>query len=317
VAKRREESLPENFVSTRTDLTTLKHTTTDNGDAFRAAADRAPSSGAETGAAAEASNQSKRLSILCVAAAGDGRGPDVRVSAAPPLRLTTHNKPILHHSTTHKDMKENETYLPELRRSGLTGPIARAVPVLFAVATLLFSPIPAKAQLVTLANPHWNISLTDYGYSDFLLDNTPGFEGREYLSGEWGAAIGYQPAGEPMLAPRFLEPMFLFPDWATLSPFKVKSPLAQIGLNADTCPLRSPSSRMAISRSPCATRCSTRWLARRWASPGLGHQHEPVPPQQSLRAQTDRHDSEYFQRGHHECSVLPISARLAIGPRRL
>ena len=26
-------------------------------------------------------------------------------------------------------------------------------------------------------------------------DNTPGFQGREYLSGEWGAAVGYQSNG--------------------------------------------------------------------------------------------------------------------------
>ena len=43
--------------------------------------------------------------------------------------------------------------------------------LLAALATLL-SPRPASAQGLTLANPHWNITLTDFGYSDFLLDNT-------------------------------------------------------------------------------------------------------------------------------------------------
>jgi hypothetical protein len=95
----------------------------------------------------------------------------------------------------------------------------------------------APGQGLTLANPHWNITLSDFGYSDFLLDNTPGFEGREYLSGEWGAAIAYQPSGGPALAPRFLDPMFLFPDWPTLSTFDVKSPLAQVGLNNDSLPI--------------------------------------------------------------------------------
>ena len=108
--------------------------------------------------------------------------------------------------------------------------------LLAALATLL-SPRPASAQGLTLANPHWNITLTDFGYSDFLLDNTPGFEGREYLSGEWGAAIAYEPADGAALAPRFLDPMFLFPDWATLSTFGVKTPLTQTTLNADNLPI--------------------------------------------------------------------------------
>ena len=71
---------------------------------------------------------------------------------------------------------------------------------MFAAAVLLGPPAPAEGQgVLTMANPHWNITLTDAGYSDFLLDNTPGFEGREYLSGEWGAAVGYQ------LADAFIE----------------------------------------------------------------------------------------------------------------
>ena len=65
-----------------------------------------------------------------------------------------------------------------------------------AALALLLGSGPAFGQGgLTLANPHWNITLTDFGYSDFLLDNTPGFEGREYLSGEWGAAVGYQVSG--------------------------------------------------------------------------------------------------------------------------
>ena len=109
--------------------------------------------------------------------------------------------------------------------------------VLLVVSALSFAVSTARAQGLTLANPHWNITLSDFGYSDFLLDNTPGFEGREYLSGEWGAAIAYEPAGGAALAPRFLEPMFLFPDWPTLSTFDVKSPLTQLGLNNDNLPI--------------------------------------------------------------------------------
>ncbi|MGZ5002451.1 MAG: hypothetical protein ACXWBM_04590, partial [Chthoniobacterales bacterium] len=64
--------------------------------------------------------------------------------------------------------------------------------VLALAAVLL--PNSASAQL-QLANPNLNITLTSFGYADLLFDNTPGFEGREYLSGEWGAAISYDVSG--------------------------------------------------------------------------------------------------------------------------
>ncbi len=108
--------------------------------------------------------------------------------------------------------------------------------VLASVAALLSLPA-TKGQGLTLANPHWNITLTDFGYSDFLLDNTPGFEGREYLSGEWGAAVGYQVSGGPNVAAEWLEPMFLYPDWPTNSTFSVVTPLTETGLNADNLPV--------------------------------------------------------------------------------
>jgi hypothetical protein len=72
----------------------------------------------------------------------------------------------------------------ESRNHGGRGKLAPLLVVLG--AGLLTVGRPANAQSLTLGNPDWNITLTDYGYSDFLLDNTPGFEGREYLSGEWG-----------------------------------------------------------------------------------------------------------------------------------
>jgi hypothetical protein len=108
--------------------------------------------------------------------------------------------------------------------------------VLASVAAL-FSIVSARGQGITLANPHWNITLTDYGYSDFLLDNTPGFEGREYLSGEWGATVGYQVSGGPSVAAEWLQPTFLYPDWQTNSTFAVVTPMTQTGLNADNLPI--------------------------------------------------------------------------------
>lgn len=104
------------------------------------------------------------------------------------------------------------------------------------LALLLLLPLSARGQAVTLANPNWNITLTDFGYSDFLLDNTPGFEGREYLSGEWGAAVAYTVGGNAV-APTWLEPNFSFPNWATNSNFTVVSPITQTGLNADNLPI--------------------------------------------------------------------------------
>ena len=104
---------------------------------------------------------------------------------------------------------------------------------------LLLAPGNALGQgALTLANPHWNITLTDAGYSDFLLDNTPGFEGREYLSGEWGAAVGYHLAAGTVVSPLWLERNFSFPDWVTDSNFGVKSPLPTTPtLNADNLPI--------------------------------------------------------------------------------
>ncbi len=111
------------------------------------------------------------------------------------------------------------------------------LPLATGALLLLLNVTPAWAQFFTLANPHWNITLTDAGYSDFLIDNTPGFEGREYLSGEWGAAVGYQVAGGAVVAPQWLERQFSYPDWVTASTFTVVTPIAQVGLNADSLPI--------------------------------------------------------------------------------
>lgn len=109
--------------------------------------------------------------------------------------------------------------------------------ILIAISLLGQSEKACAQTYLTLANPDWNITLTDAGYSDFLLDNTPGFEGREYLSGEWGAAVGYEKTGGGIRDPEWLEPHFVFPDWNTLSTYTVVSPITQIGLNADGLPI--------------------------------------------------------------------------------
>jgi hypothetical protein len=105
------------------------------------------------------------------------------------------------------------------------------------VTILLLATPSTFGQDLTIANPHWNITLTDFGYSDFLLDNTPGFEGREYLSGEWGAAVGYQVNAGSSVTAEWLDPLFLYPDWPTNSTFTVDTPLTQTGLNTDNLPI--------------------------------------------------------------------------------
>ncbi len=106
----------------------------------------------------------------------------------------------------------------------------------FLVDNITVSPTASTGGSMQLANPNWNITLTDFGYSDFLLDNTPGFEGREYLSGEWGSAVAYQRTGHTQ-RPTWLEPNFMFPDWNTNSDFHVLTGIHLVGSNLDGLPI--------------------------------------------------------------------------------
>lgn len=106
----------------------------------------------------------------------------------------------------------------------------------FLVDNIEVSPGGSTGGTMTLANPNWNITLSDFGYSDFLLDNTPGFVGREYLSGEWGSAVAYQLNGQTQ-APTWMDPSFLYPDWQTNSNFHVVTGIHLVGGNADGLPI--------------------------------------------------------------------------------
>ncbi len=108
--------------------------------------------------------------------------------------------------------------------------------VRFLVDNITISPAASTGGSMQLDNPNWNITLTDFGYSDFLLDNTPGFEGREYLSGEWGSAVGYSRDGNTV-DPTWMEPNFMFPDWQTNSDFTVVQGIHLIGSNLDGLPI--------------------------------------------------------------------------------
>ena len=81
-----------------------------------------------------------------------------------------------------------------------------------------------RAQLTStgypVVNPDWEIHVTDYGYADVALDMRPGFVGREYLSGEWAAAVFYAGGHNPV-GPIWFQPQWFFPDWVSNSNFNV------------------------------------------------------------------------------------------------
>ncbi|MGB6222314.1 hypothetical protein, partial [Haloferula sp.] len=74
---------------------------------------------------------------------------------------------------------------------------------------------------VEIANPEWSIIMTPEGYSDVALDKRPGFDGREYLSGEWAAAVKYSGSAGPI----WLRKTWGFPCWDTNSNFTVVDPV--------------------------------------------------------------------------------------------
>lgn len=88
------------------------------------------------------------------------------------------------------------------------------------------------SPVVVYANPHWSIQLTSFGYSDFVIYQLPPFPRwdsrdplgpapiHEMFSGEWAFAIRYN--GTVI----WLEPCFLYPDWATNSNFTVEMPIS-------------------------------------------------------------------------------------------
>ena len=62
------------------------------------------------------------------------------------------------------------------------------------VALVMWLSAPQEALAVeTLANPDWDITVSEFGYSDLLIYNSGPFPMgflHEMLSGEWAAAIG-------------------------------------------------------------------------------------------------------------------------------
>src|SRR5579871_7052037 len=95
---------------------------------------------------------------------------------------------------------------------------ARVIGPVLAGCLVLAGMMTAQAQPggegMEMFNPDWSMYINAYGYSDFAFDQRPGFEGREYLSGEWAAAVEYQ-AGATRVAPDWINPDFIFPDWTS------------------------------------------------------------------------------------------------------
>jgi hypothetical protein len=90
---------------------------------------------------------------------------------------------------------------------------------------ILASSERASAQLISsgypVKNRNFQMLVTDYGYADLALDERCGFEGREYLSGEWAAAVYYSGGSNPS-GPRWLQPQWYYPDWVSNSDFAIQ-----------------------------------------------------------------------------------------------
>ncbi len=86
---------------------------------------------------------------------------------------------------------------------------------------------------ITVSSPEWEIELDDFGYSDYMGDFRPGYEGRDYLSGEWGAAVSYKVGAAASTSPTWLTPSFESPDWTTNSDFSVLSTFTSTGTNVE------------------------------------------------------------------------------------
>lgn len=106
-----------------------------------------------------------------------------------------------------------------------------SVVMIAAIAPVLADP-SAPGVPIESADSEWEIIVTPEGYSDLLLDKRPGFLGREYLSGEWAAAIHYEGGSNPTEAIWFRK-TWAFPCWDSNSNFSVVKPVTPITTEPD------------------------------------------------------------------------------------
>ena len=118
--------------------------------------------------------------------------------------------------------------------SPLSPSLVRCLGAFLVLLLLQFHPPMARGQLASygypVSSPEWEILMTDWGYADLALDRRPGFEGREYLSGEWAAAVHYSGGQNPTNAVWF-EPQWYYPDWVSDSNFGVQQSFFPTGTN--------------------------------------------------------------------------------------
>ena len=119
-------------------------------------------------------------------------------------------------------------------------PLAHPATCLFGVIVVfLVWPSNLRGQFVfgglPIVNKKFEIRISPFAYSDSMLDRRRGFNGREYLSGEWAAAVYYQGGHLPAMT-RWLNPEFVFPDHVTPLPHfesKFDPPFTLNPTNAD------------------------------------------------------------------------------------
>lgn len=113
---------------------------------------------------------------------------------------------------------------PALKLAG--GGVLRAFTLGVAATVLLQSSLCVFGQLTStgysVKNRNYEVLVTDYGYADLALDRRCGFEGREYLSGEWAAAVFYAGGRNPS-GPIWFQPQWYYPDWISNSDFGMKT----------------------------------------------------------------------------------------------
>jgi hypothetical protein len=146
---------------------------------------------------------------------------------------TGKNKPFVWHQNCHKmhDVKMSDCF-PGVRSrfriiaSAAFG-LALSTASIHAQEPFVFSGIPIQ-------NPRYEILVNEFGYSDSMLDRRSKFVGREYLSGEWAAAVYYQGGNLPAMT-RWLTDRFVFPDFITPAPHftsKYDPPFSNYGPNS-------------------------------------------------------------------------------------
>lgn len=81
---------------------------------------------------------------------------------------------------------------------------------------------PDQGPSLLIQNPDWEIVVTTAGYSDLLFDRREGFRKREFLSGEWAAAVCFDKGGET-IPPTWLQKQWIAPDWVSNSDFELEN----------------------------------------------------------------------------------------------